>query len=84
MYETEGTGGFPGVTFMARPVIGGTFAFLTLGRACGGKAIEGLSFLEKAKDNENEPAEHRNILEHGSRGVVEDGNKILHLKHADL
>ena len=31
---------------MARPVIGGHFAFLTLGKACGGKAMEGLAFLE--------------------------------------
>lgn len=31
---------------MARPVVGGHFAWLTLGRACGGKAVEGLSFLE--------------------------------------
>ncbi len=31
---------------MARPVIGGHFAFLTLGKACGGKAMDGLAFLE--------------------------------------
>lgn len=31
---------------MARPVIGGHFAFLTLGNACGGKAMEGLAFLD--------------------------------------
>lgn len=31
---------------MARPVIGGHYAFLTLGKACGGKAMEGLAFLE--------------------------------------
>lgn len=47
LYDTEGTGGFPGVTFMARPVVGGTFAFLTLERACGGKAMEGLEFLDE-------------------------------------
>ena len=57
LYDTEGTGGFPGVTFMARPVIGGTFAFLTLGRACGGKATEGLSFLERRKGDEDRPVE---------------------------
>jgi hypothetical protein len=35
LYETEGTGGFPGPHFMARPVVGGHFAFLALERACG-------------------------------------------------
>ena len=47
LHDTEGTGDFPGVTFMARPVVGGHFAFLALGRACGGKAMEGLSFLDE-------------------------------------
>lgn len=47
LHETEGDGGFPGAHFMARPVIGGHFAFLTLGKACGGKAMEGLAFLDK-------------------------------------
>jgi Domain of unknown function (DUF1793) len=37
LYETEGTGGFPGVLFTARPVVGGHFAFLALERACGGR-----------------------------------------------
>ena len=32
---------------MARPVVGGHFAFLTLGKACGGMAREGLGFLEE-------------------------------------
>lgn len=45
LHDTEGTGGFPGPNFFARPVIGGHFAFLTLGRACGGRAMEGLTFL---------------------------------------
>ncbi|KAI1079264.1 DUF1793-domain-containing protein [Whalleya microplaca] len=48
LYETEGKGGFPGINFMARPVVGGHFAFLALERACGGKAAEGLKFLDKA------------------------------------
>ncbi|KAF4824618.1 putative glutaminase [Colletotrichum tropicale] len=47
LYETEGTGGWPGPHFMARPVVGGHFAFLALERACGGKAVEGLSFLDE-------------------------------------
>ena len=48
LHMTEGEGGFPGPNFFARPVVGGHFAFLTLGRACGGSAVEGLAFLEKA------------------------------------
>ena len=36
LYDTEGTGGFPGINFMARPVVGGHFSFLALERACGG------------------------------------------------
>ncbi|KAJ5582417.1 hypothetical protein N7535_001037 [Penicillium sp. DV-2018c] len=46
LHNTEGDGGFPGPNFFARPVIGGHFAFLALGRACGGKAMDGLSFLD--------------------------------------
>ncbi|CAJ2507973.1 Uu.00g091590.m01.CDS01 [Anthostomella pinea] len=47
LYETEGQGEFPsGLAFTARPVVGGHFAFLALERACGGKAAEGLKFLE--------------------------------------
>jgi len=34
LYETEGDGGYPGIYFMARPVVGGHFAFLALERAC--------------------------------------------------
>ncbi|OQE20019.1 hypothetical protein PENSTE_c014G03865 [Penicillium steckii] len=46
LHKTEGDGNFPGPNFFARPVIGGHFAFLALERACGGKAMEGLSFLD--------------------------------------
>ncbi len=52
LYDTEGSGHFPGIDFMARPVVGGHFAFLALRRACGGKAVKGLEFLD-----ETEPAE---------------------------
>jgi hypothetical protein len=52
LYNTEGDGGFPGPTFFARPVVGGHFSFLALERACGGKAVEGLSFLDDAKPRE--------------------------------
>lgn len=48
LYRTEGKGGFPGPNFFARPVVGGHFAFLALERACGGKAMEGLAFLDEA------------------------------------
>lgn len=47
LHDTEGDGGFLGAYFMARPVIGGHFAWLALERACGGKAVEGLRFLEE-------------------------------------
>lgn len=46
LHTTEGRGGFPGPNFFARPVIGGHFAFLTLKEACGGKAMDGLKFLD--------------------------------------
>ncbi len=49
LYETEGNGGYPGgLRFKARPVVGGHFAFLALERACGGKAVEALAFLNEA------------------------------------
>ena len=51
LYNTEGDGGYPGLQFKARPVVGGHFAFLALERACGGKAVEALRFLDN-----NEPA----------------------------
>lgn len=46
LHDTEGDGGFLGAYFMARPVVGAHFAFLTLEKACGGKAVEGLDFLQ--------------------------------------
>ncbi|KAI9055180.1 hypothetical protein LZ554_000144 [Drepanopeziza brunnea f. sp. 'monogermtubi'] len=46
LYDTEGDGGFPGISFKARPVVGGHFAFLALERACGGKAVAALGFLD--------------------------------------
>ena len=33
LYDTIGTGGFPGPTFINRPVVGGHFALLALERA---------------------------------------------------
>ncbi|KAI0472179.1 DUF1793-domain-containing protein [Xylariaceae sp. FL0804] len=54
LYDTEGRGDFPdpGLHFRARPVVGGHFAFLALERACGGKAMESLSFLDEADPRE--------------------------------
>jgi hypothetical protein len=46
LYDTEGQGDFSPVRFMARPVVGGHFARLVLERACGGRAIDGLEFLD--------------------------------------
>ncbi|PLB52927.1 DUF1793-domain-containing protein [Aspergillus steynii IBT 23096] len=50
LHNTEGDGGFPGPNFFARPVVGGHFAFLALQRACGGKARDGLAFLDEGHD----------------------------------
>lgn len=36
---------------MARPVVGGHFAFLALERACGGKAVEALRFMDEEPAN---------------------------------
>jgi len=52
LHQTEGRGEFPGPNFFARPVVGGHFAFLTLGQACGGKANEGLKFLDDSVTKE--------------------------------
>ena len=49
LYDTEGDGGYPGLAFKARPVVGGHFSFLALERACGGKAVEALEFLNTHK-----------------------------------
>ncbi|KAF9891152.1 hypothetical protein FE257_005088 [Aspergillus nanangensis] len=50
LHKTEGKGEFPGPNFYARPVIGGHFAFLALERACGGRAMDGLRFLDGEDD----------------------------------
>jgi len=47
LHETEGSGGWPPAVFFARPVVGGHFAFLALERACGGKAMQALGFLDE-------------------------------------
>ena len=52
LHNTEGSGGFPDPNFFARPVVGGHFAFLALERACGGRAMEGLAFLNGEMSDE--------------------------------
>ncbi|OBT63519.1 hypothetical protein VE03_06991 [Pseudogymnoascus sp. 23342-1-I1] len=54
LYETEGEGGFPGPHFFARPVVGGHFAFLALERACDGRAVGGLEFLNEVDEDRGE------------------------------
>ncbi len=49
LYETEGEGDFAGSSFFARPVVGGHFSYLALDRACDGKAVAGLIFLDEAQ-----------------------------------
>jgi len=56
LYDTEGDGGFPGIAFKARPVVGGHFAFLALERACDGKAVAGLSFLNDDEESGKGPS----------------------------
>ncbi|KAL8737120.1 MAG: hypothetical protein Q9181_002014 [Wetmoreana brouardii] len=60
LYESE-SGGWPGAHFMARPVTGGHFAFLTLAKACGGKAMDGLAFLETDENENKEKMEAEKI-----------------------
>jgi len=67
LYDTEGTGGFPGNAFKARPVVGGHFAFLALERACGGEAVDALSFLD------DEPAK---VFDRFVDGVDLEGEKM--------
>ncbi|PGH18135.1 hypothetical protein AJ79_00764 [Helicocarpus griseus UAMH5409] len=55
LHNTEGDGGFPGPNFFARPVIGGHFAFLALEKACNGKAMAGLDFLDEEVLQEGRP-----------------------------
>lgn len=51
LYETEGEGTFAGSSFFARPVVGGHFSFLALDKACDGKAVAGLGFLDEQEPN---------------------------------
>ncbi|KIW15237.1 hypothetical protein PV08_05282 [Exophiala spinifera] len=59
LHMTEGRGGFPGPNFFARPVVGGHFAFLTLGQACDGKAMDGLKFLDDGVVTESQQGKNR-------------------------
>ena len=53
LHDTEGKGGFAGPAFFARPVVGGHFAFLALERSCGGRAMQGLDYLNEPKNNDD-------------------------------
>jgi hypothetical protein len=57
LYDTEGEGGYPGITFFARPVVGGHFSFLALERACGGEAMYALSFLDEHESRKSDEGE---------------------------
>lgn len=63
LHMTEGRGEFPGPNFFARPVVGGHFAFLTLGQACNGKAMEGLTFLDDSVTTDDVKLDVQSILE---------------------
>ena len=60
LHDTEGTGGFLGAYFMARPVIGAHFAYVALDRACGGKGAEGLAFLEEEGKGKTQSEDREN------------------------
>lgn len=75
LHNTEGDGGFPGPNFFARPVIGGHFAFLALERACGGRAMEGLSFLDE------DPAEATGWAAAAAKAAKEFDPKSYHFGH---
>jgi hypothetical protein len=76
LHQTEGRGGFPGPNFFARPVVGGHFAFLALERACGGKAMDGLAFLEPDR---NEVFEEMSVHDVLGRDVPPNDNGELPL-----
>lgn len=52
VHNTEGEGEFQGAYFIARPSVGGHFAWLALERACEGRAKDGLKFLEEDEGND--------------------------------
>ena len=58
------------MAFKARPVVGGHFAFLALERACGGEAVEALSFLD------DEPAKVFDMGNLANREFVEEKNEL--------
>jgi len=73
---TEGRGGFPGPNFFARPVVGGHFAFLALGRACGGRAAGGLGFLEDGHNGVEDVAGEVRELMRKSRIRSREGGEV--------
>ena len=59
---------------MARPVVGGHFAFLTLERACGGQAVQGLEFLED--DDAVDEVAMNAAVERMREGGMEEGEGL--------
>jgi Domain of unknown function (DUF1793)/Domain of unknown function (DUF4965)/Domain of unknown function (DUF5127) len=72
LYDTEGDGGFAESRFHARPVVGGHFSFLALQKACGGRAVAGLDFLDHDKAVDEVPWE---------KAEVADETSGLHCNH---
>ncbi|RFU31804.1 hypothetical protein B7463_g4530, partial [Scytalidium lignicola] len=56
LYDTEQPG-WPGINFKARPVVGGSFAYMSLERACNGKAAHALAFLNEVKEKDGNSRE---------------------------
>lgn len=77
LHRTEGDGNFPGPNFFARPVIGGHFAFMALERACGGRAMPGLAFLDEVDQ------ETQREWEEAARAAVEAFGSPVANHHGD-
>ncbi|KAK2066519.1 hypothetical protein P8C59_000328 [Phyllachora maydis] len=77
LYDTEGTGHFPDPTFMARPVVGGHFASLALERACGGRALKALSYLDRLAPLDIDVEQALRTDRNDAHGREEDGSGEL-------
>lgn len=78
LYDTEGSGGFPGIWFMARPVVGGHFAVLALERACAGRGLQGLEYGDDVwgmgSGTSTIASEHEKTAE---EGVIKGGGQVV-------
>ncbi|KAF4121773.1 protein of unknown function (DUF1793) [Geosmithia morbida] len=70
LYDTEGEGNFDPVPFKARPVVGGHFAPLSLQRACNGRALKGLRFLDVEQRIEETSTEGKPVGEKSASGEL--------------